>query len=357
MENIFGINAESALEKMVGSQEKLLKGIETLMNVDYVEEMASTPKELVFGMDKMKLYHYIPKAKKLNKTPLLVSYALVNKQYMMDIQPGKSVIEKLLEGGQDVYIIDWGYPTAEDRYLGMGDYINVYIDACVDFIREKHKVEKINLLGICQGGTFSFIYTALHQEKIKNLVSMVTPMDFHCHDITLFKWGSDLNPAKMVEAFGNVPGEFMNAGFVFLKPFDLLVDKYVSILDILDDEEALANFLRMEHWIFDSPDQAGRCFEEFVQNMFVENKLYKGEFVLDGQKVDLKKVTCPTIVLLGTKDNQVPPNSTRVIPDVIGSKDVELHEIETGHIGLFVGGRSQREVAPKINEFLTKRDK
>lgn len=357
MENMFGIKPESALQKMIGSQEKMLHGIETLMNIDYEKDMASTPKELVFEQDKMKLYHYIPKAKKLNKTPLLVTYALVNKQYMMDIQPGKSVIEKLLEGGQDIYIIDWGYPTAEDKYLTMEDYINGYIDTCVDIIRERNKVEKINLLGICQGGVFSFIYTALHQEKIKNLVSMVTPMDFHCHDITLFKWGSDLNPAKMVQAFGNVPGEFMNAGFVLLKPFDLLVDKYVSILDIMDDEEALGNFLRMEHWIFDSPDQAGACFQQFVQNMFVENNLYKGKFYLGGELVDLKKVTCPTIVLLGTKDNQVPPNSTRVIPDVIGSKDVELHEIETGHIGLFVGGKSQREVAPKINEFLTKRDK
>ena len=357
MENMFGMKPESALQKMIGSQEKMLHGIETLMHIDYEKDMASTPKELVFEQDKMKLYHYVPKAKKLNKTPLLVVYALVNKQYMMDIQPGKSVIEKLLEGGQDVYIIDWGYPTAEDRYLTMEDYINGYIDECVDIIRERNKVEKVNLLGICQGGVFSFIYTALHQEKVKNLVSMVTPMDFHCHDITLFKWGSDLNPKKMVQAFGNVPGEFMNAGFVLLKPFDLLVDKYVGILDIMDDEEALGNFLRMEHWIFDSPDQAGACFEQFTQNMFVENNLYKGKFYLGGELVDLKKVTCPTIVLLGTKDNQVPPNSTRVIPDVIGSKDVELHEIETGHIGLFVGGRSQREVAPKINEFLTKRDK
>lgn len=353
---MFGLDYEASLSKMIGSQEKMIKGIETLMNVDYTG-YDSTPKELVFSEDKLKLYHYIPKVKDPNKVPMLIIYALVNKQYMMDLQQDRSLIKQLLEGGQDVYIIDWGYPTAEDRYLTLEDYIQGYIGDCVDYIRHKHEIEKINLMGICQGGTFTFIYTSLNQEKVNAVVSLVTPIDFSTDDGLLFKWGPYLNPDHMVQAFGNVPGEFMNAGFVFLKPYDLMIDKYVSVIDSLDDEEKMANFLRMEQWIFDSPAQAGAAYAQFQKDMYHDNKLIKGEFYLGDRHVDLKNVTCPVLVMLGLKDNQVPPEATRPIPGAIGSKDCELVEINTGHIGLFVSGRSQREVGPKIIEFLNEKSK
>lgn len=356
MDRISQFNSDN-INKFLEMQEKLLKGVNTLMEVDYSGSNA-TAKDLVLEIDKMKLYHYHPRveAKDLNKTPVLVVYALVNKEYMMDLDEEKSLIRKLLDGGQDVYIIDWGYPTAEDRWITMSDYINYYIDECVDLIRREHNLEKINLMGICQGGTFSFIYTALHKEKIKNLVSLVTPIDFHVDGGLLFKWGPYLNADKLVEAFGNVPGEYMNAGFLMLKPYDLMVDKYVGVVDMLDDPEKLAGFMRMEKWVFDSPDQAGEAYREFQDAMYRDNLLIKGEFELDGQRVDLKKdVTCPVLVIMGTKDNQVPTNATKPIPDAIGSKDVEVLEVDTGHIGIFVSGKSQRIVGPKINEFLNNR--
>ncbi len=347
-------NYEESMKKALDTQVKLIKGFETLMDVDY-SGSDETEKELVFSQDKMKLYHYAPRKKDLNKYPVLIVYALVNKQYMMDLQEDRSLIRNMLEGGQDIYIIDWGYPTQEDMYLTMEDYIEGYMDTCVDIIRKRHNLDKINLLGVCQGGTFSFIYTSLHQNKVKNLVSLVTPIDFSTDDGLLFKWGKFLNMDKIVEAYGVVPGDFMNAGFLLLKPYDLMVDKYLNVIDDLDDPEKTANFLRMEKWIFDSPGQTGATIKEFFNEMYHNNALVEGTYELAGKKVDLKNVTCPVLVILGQRDNQVPPNATRPIVDVIGSKDKELCEFKTGHIGIFVSGRSQREVAPKINEFLNKR--
>lgn len=351
----YGFNGfDASAERALRTQEKLFKGFETLMNVDY-SGSDSTEKELVFSMDKMKLYHYTPRVKDPNKTPLLIVYALVNKQYMMDIQEDKSLIRNMLDGGQDIYIIDWGYPTAEDKYLSLEDYIEGYIDACVDVIRERHGIEKVNILGVCQGGTFSLIYSSLHQDKIKNIVSLVTPVDFSTNDGLLFKWGKDLDIRKVAEAYGIIPGDFMNFGFLLLKPYDLMVDKYLNVIEDLDDPVKMANFLRMEHWIFDSPAQVGTAITEFIENFYHENKLVKGTFELGGKKVDLKNITCPILVILGQKDNQVPPAATRPLMDLVGSKDKELAEFPTGHIGIFVSGRSQREVGPKINEFLNKR--
>lgn len=350
MNNMFNL-----YNKFFKDQQKLISGITNMMDIDYSGSDA-TEKEMVLQIDKMKLYHYKPRAEKLNKTPVLISYALVNKQYMMDIQEDRSLIRNLLDNGQDIYIIDWGYPTEEDMYLTMDDYINGYLNSCVDFIRKSRNIDKINLLGVCQGGTFSLIYTALNPDKIKNLLTLVTPLDFSTNDGLLFKWGKYLNIGKAAEAYGVIPGDFMNAGFLMLKPFDLAVDKYLNIIPILDDSEKLSNFLRMEKWIFDSPGQVGATIKEFTEEMYHKNALIKGEFELNGVKVNLKNIKCPVLVILGKKDNQVPPAATRPIVDAVGSDDVVLEEFDTGHIGIFVSGRSQKEVAPKINEFLNNRD-
>ena len=123
----------------------------------------------------MKLKHYLPLAETHVKTPLLMVYALINRETMLDLQPGRSVVENLLKEGIDLYMIDWGYPTRKDRYLTIDDHVNGYMDNIVDFIRERHSVPKINLMGICMGGTFCIMYSALHPEKVKNLITTVTP--------------------------------------------------------------------------------------------------------------------------------------------------------------------------------------
>ena len=169
------LNPEQIFKEVTNFNAKLAEGIKTLRAVGDLPS-GVTPREAVYTEDKLTLYHYKnPTGKKpTNKTPLLISYALVNRPYMTDLQENRSMIRGLLETGQDVYLIDWGYPDRSDRFLTMDDYINGYIDRCVDVLCERHDVDSVNLLGICQGGAFSLCYTALHPDKIKNLVTMLT---------------------------------------------------------------------------------------------------------------------------------------------------------------------------------------
>ena len=154
---------------------------------------------------------------------------------MMDLQSDRSLIRNLLGQGLDIYIIDWGYPDHGDRYVTMEDYIDVYLDDCVEYVRERPGCDQINLLGVCQGGTFAVIYSALYPEKIRNLMTMVAPVDFHTTDGLLNVWSQDMDIDNMVDTMGIIPGEFMNVGFLMLKPFQLMVDKYVGLMDNLDD--------------------------------------------------------------------------------------------------------------------------
>ena len=110
-------------------------------------------KDVVYSDGKMRLLHYKPlvSSRKLSKVPTLITYALVNRQYMMDIQPDRSVLKSFLESGMDVYVIDWGYPTGEDMYLTLDDHINWYMDDCVEYIRKASGQPKINLLANLSG--------------------------------------------------------------------------------------------------------------------------------------------------------------------------------------------------------------
>jgi polyhydroxyalkanoate synthase len=308
--------------------------------------------EEVWREDKAVLYRFKPLNEKLQPVPLLVVYALVNRPYMVDLQADRSLARNLLELGVDLYLIDWGYPTAADRWLTLDDYINGYIDDCVDVLRRRHNVDKVNVLGICQGGTFSLCYSALHPDKVANLITMVAPVDFHAGDGLLNRWALDMDIDTMVDALGNVPGEFMNFGFLMLRPFQMNVAKYVDLLDLVDDEDRVMNFLRMEKWIFDSPDQAGEAYRQFMKDFYQGNKLVNGTLEIGGRPVRLGDVTMPVLNIYAEQDHLVPPPCSIALKDHVGTEDYTARSFPVGHIGMYVSGKVQRTLPPAIADWL-----
>ena len=357
-----GIPFEKSMQESLEFQNNVLKGFKAMLNLPKESITSDTlEKEEVLSIGKMRLFHYkplVPAAKRI-KMPLLITYALVNRQYMMDIQPDRSVIKTFLQTGLDVYIIDWGYPTAEDRYMSMDDHINWYMDACVEYIRKNTGHKKINLLGVCQGGTFSVIYTSLHQDKINALVTMVTPVDFSPNDALLFAWSKFMDADALVDAYGVIPGEVMNVSYLLLKPFSLTLDKYIGLATSkqIEDPEFLSNFMRMEKWIFDSPGQEGETIRQFIKDCYQDNKLIHGELELGGKKVDLKNITCPLFAICAEYDHLVPLSSSKPIMDAVGSGDKTFTSFPVGHIGMYVSSRSQKEIAPQIGSWLASKSK
>lgn len=344
----------NAIKEWTEASAKMVTGYDNLLKIDEVD-VATTPKELVYRVDKVALYRYTRETPAKFATPIVISYALVNRHDMLDIQPDRSFVRNLLAQGFDVYIIDWGYPTKADKYVTLDDYVNWFLNDIVDFVRRNNGVEKVNLMGICQGGTISIIYSALHNDKIKNLVTLVTPVDFSTNDGLLFRWSKNINFDRLVDTYGAIPGEFLNNGFSMLKPM-MKVNKYMGVLDMMQDKEKVLNFLRMEKWINDSPDQAGECFRQFMKDLYQGNKLIKGELVVGNQKVSLKNVTMPVMNIYAAEDHLVPPAATIPLNDHVGTKDNELYKFPGGHIGVFVGARSQKELAPAVAKFLGNRD-
>jgi len=354
MDNI-KLNPGAIAEELFDFNLKLLKSYSTLQKIKDVD-VGQTPKEEVYAQDKLRLNHYRPIGKPANSTPLLICYALVNRPYMIDLEPERSILRRLLELGQEVYVIDWGYPDAADRYLDLDDYINEYINNCVDTIRDRHNLDRINLLGICQGGTFSLCYTALNPEKIKNLITMVTPVDFHTPDNLLSHLARSVDPDLAVDTYGNLPGYMLNDSYNSLMPMRLGIQKNLGMPNQLESEDKALSFLRMEKWIYDSPDQAGEAFRQFIKQFFHENKLIKAEAKIGDDTVDLAKITQPVLNVYGSFDHLVPPAASLALSEHISSDDYETMEVKGGHIGVFVSGKAQKLVAPKLVNWLTEHD-
>jgi polyhydroxyalkanoate synthase len=349
------IRPDKLVEEMMDYSRKLGQGMQNLLNADKIDTGVS-PKHPVYAEDKLVLYRYdTPEGVTPRPVPLLVVYALVNRPYMTDIQEDRSTIKGLLKTGQDVYLIDWGYPDGADRALTLDDYLNGYLDGCVDYIREAHGLDAINILGICQGGVFSLMYTSMHQDKVRNLVTMVTPVDFQTPGNLLSTWVQNMDIDLAVDTMGNVPGEILNWTFLSLKPFALAGQKYVNMVDLLEDPEKVKNFLRMEKWIFDSPDQAGETFRQFAKDFYQRNGLINGGVVIGERQIDLKNITCPVLNVYALQDHLVPPAASQAMKDLISSSDYTENAVPGGHIGIYVSGKAQKEVTPSIGKWLNER--
>jgi polyhydroxyalkanoate synthase len=300
------------------------------------------------------LYHYRPLAEASVSTPVLIVYALVNRPYMMDLQPDRSLIRGLLQAGLDVYLVDWGYPDGADRFTTLADYLDGHLAGCVEHILSRHSLDRVTLLGVCQGGVLSLCYSALHPQQVRNLITMVTPVDFRTPADLLSKWVAKIDVDSWLDG-GNASGDSLNQVFLWLMPFRLMHQKYVDLMAAAPGPESLENFMRVERWIFDSPDQAGAAFSEFVRNFYQENRLAENRLEIGHKVVDLGRLRMPILNLIGKRDHLVPPAASAALRRMVGSEDYTAVEFDLGHIGMYLSARAQRDVPVAIAAWLKAR--
>jgi polyhydroxyalkanoate synthase len=354
------------MEELAEAQQKLVRAFSRLARArDDQVDIGPTEKEVIGRIDKTTLYHYKLPDQKPSGVPVLILYALVGRYIVIDLEADRSLVRRLLGSGHDVYAVDWGLPNRVDRFNGIDDYVNDYLDAYVREISGRHGVDAINLVGICQGGVLSLCYAALHADRIRNLILAVTPVDFHADKSEdridrgfMNIWTRSLTGAeidRLVDVIGNIPGEFTGNLFSLMTPGRSLTKYNIDLLEAAEDDAKLLNFLRMEKWLGDRPDSPGEFSRQWLKDLYQDNKLVRGEFMLDGQPVDLGKIRMPVLNILTDTDHIIPPPMTRALKQYVGSADYTEKVVKGGHIGIFVGVRSHKEVAAIITEWLTTR--
>jgi polyhydroxyalkanoate synthase len=322
----------------------------TLMTAD----VGQTPSDVIYEENTLELHRYDPE-EQVHETPILVVYALVNRPYILDLQPDRSVVQELLDAGFSVYLVDWGEPTLLDTSLGLDDYVCRYVDNCVDAVCADAGVDRTHLLGYCMGGTLATMYTTQFQDRVETLSLMATPIVVDDSGGILEDWVEYYDPAVPAATYGNVPAWLLAVQFAMMEPVENLVAKYVNFLENVDDESFVEMFARMERWTWDGVDVAGRVFVEFIEDIYRENHLIDGEVALDGDPVDPADIEVPVLQIVGEYDHIVPPASSAPLNDAVGTDDERFIEFPAGHIGISVSGGAHADLWPTVCAWLAER--
>jgi polyhydroxyalkanoate synthase len=319
--------------------------------------VGATPYDVTFRKDRLEVRRYRSDVPKKHRTPLLLVFALVNRPYILDLLPHKSVVQQFLKGGFDVFLIDWGIPTIADKHLTLEHYVERYMHDVVRHVCEEAGTDDASLLGYCMGGTMSAMYTALHQDLIRNFILMAAPIDFSSRESLLSTWTDPkwYDVDKAMDVFGNADPAWLQSSFGMLKPVQNYFEKYINFYDKMTDEKFLEEFFAMETWVNDNIPVAGDTFRQFVKDLFQKNLLVKGEFKLGNKKVELQNITCPVLNLMATADHLVPCSQSAAFNDLVGSRDRKAITFPAGHIGLSVGSKAQRELWPQAVSWLGER--
>jgi polyhydroxyalkanoate synthase subunit PhaC len=342
---------QEALEILKENSRKVRKTRDLLHTAGNID-VGTLSHEILEETRLYKLLHYRPLVSRTAKTPILVVYALMNKSYILDLQPDKSWLRSLLSQGFNVYLIDWKTPTSIDKYVSFDDYVNYYVDDCVDLVTKENSVERLTLHGYCLGSTMAAMYTSLHQEKVRNLVTIAPIIDTENDKTVLANFARYLDVKTITDILGNFPREYLYGCFSMLKPFKQGANKYLNLVENIDNAKFVQNFLRMEKWLYDTPSIAGETFRQWVEDIYQKNLLVKNEMWIGENLVDLSKINVPLLNIVAEEDHLVSPQCSVALNDSVSSMDKRLMHFHTGHVGLIASSYSQNNVLPKVGQWL-----
>lgn len=317
-------------------------------------EIGRTPKEVVYKRDLLTLYRYQRQTPARHEHPILISYSLINRPAVLDLLPGRSVVERFLEAGFEVYLIDWGIPSALDFHSGLDTYINLYLRTAIRSTLKHSGCSELHLFGYCMGGTLGAISTALRPKGIKTLTLLGTPLHFRS-DQLLYRWSTDpkMNkPDALVSAWRVAPA-WSFEGFSLLT-LERKPDMLRSLYDRLDDEGFVESYLAMERWVGENIPMAAGVFREFVRGCFLNNDLINDRMEVAGKTVRLSSINVPVLSIIGEADHLVPPETTGV--DNNPFPNGEYLRFPSGHVGLSVSSKSHARLWPQVLEWICNRD-
>lgn len=363
-----GADPVSGLHRLIETQRRLAETASRMaVTRDRDVRLATTPKTEVMRVGDKILYRCdAPPMATGGRPAVLVLYALVGSYAVLDLQPDRSFIGSLVEAGLDVFVVDWGHPNRACQHDDLGDYVEGYLGAFVDAACEASGTNRINLFGLCQGGVLSLCYSALFPDKVRNLITVAAPVDFHADKQDLRPdrgfmnhWARSLEKSDielLVDTLGNIPGDIGGIAFTLMTPMRSLAKYNLTLIEASQDEGRLLNFLRMEKWLADRPAHPGAAARQWLNDLYRENRLVRGELEMAGEKVDLGRVTMPVLNIYTETDHIIPPAMTRALKHHVGSRDYSEWAAKGGHIGVMVaGGVNRRAMQNKIADWLSAR--
>jgi polyhydroxyalkanoate synthase len=318
--------------------------------------VAQTPKETIYRRGTLELHHYRPMCDEIYRVPLVLVMSLVSKAFIFDLGPGQSLVEFLLNKGYDVYLVDWGVPRPEDRRLRLDDYVLDFLPACTARIAADSGEPDLTMIGYCMGGQLALMYAALHHDgPLKNLVCLTTPIN--SEGMGLFRTWSDkryFDVDRIVDTLGNVPAEVLYNSFQMLRPAQRMMGD-IKLWDNMWDDNFVRSYRLIERWGREQIPFPGECFRQMTKEITWDNKLYKNELMLGGQRVDLRNIKASFLAVMAQHDHIVPFDSAKELLGMISSTDKQEVVMKGGHVSVLAGANASGRLWPFLDRWLAER--
>jgi polyhydroxyalkanoate synthase len=328
--------------------------------IDFIAGPA-TEHELVVDGPLARIVRYRPPAARAGAAtpkPVVVVASLINKYYVMDLLPELSVLDLLRRHGLDLFVLDWKAPGDLGPQLRFEDYVDGAIAQAVEEAARAAGANAVGMIGYCMGGTLAAMYAARHAARVRSLVLLGTPIDFHqTGELSRVTRREVFDAELLMDVYGNMPPALMQSGFKLLHPMEAVWKLLRLHLDgaIAEDEARARQFVALESWLDDNSAFPGGVYRRYIRDLYQDNALVRGAFTLGGDIVDLRKITAPLLNVIALKDHICAPPASRALMPLVSSTDKRALEFDTGHIGLTTSRKSHEALWPEIAAWLEAR--
>jgi polyhydroxyalkanoate synthase len=309
------------------------------------KDMAVTPGKVVFQNDLMELIQYAPSTAEVHEIPLLFSPPWINKYYVMDLAPGRSLVQWGVDHGHTVFMISYRNPDERMRHVQMDDYLISGPVAALEVVGNITGAEKINLLGLCLGGTLTMAtlayLDAVGMELINSATFLNTLIDFSEPGLLgVFTDEATIRRLeKTMKRTGFLPKEDMQRSFNLLRTNDLIWNYAVSSW-LMGEEPPAFDLLS---WNNDSTRMPAEMHTFYLRSCYVNNELARGVMELAGQPLDLARVD-QDLYFLSAEQDHIAPWRSSYAGARLPSGRVRFVLSNSGHIAGIVNPPSPKSI-------------
>lgn len=298
------------------------------------QNIASSPGAVIYRTELMELIHYKPTTETVHETPLLIIPPQINKAYVNDLSPDKSIVRFLLANGQQTFLISWRNPSKEHAHWGLADYVDGIIEA-IGVICEVTGSKQVNVSGACSGGiTMSAMLSKLASKDDKRVNAVSLMVCVLKPEITDSEVGSlvsehgiELARQRSRKA-GVLEGASLSRMFAWLRPNDL-VWNYVVNNYLLGEDPPAFDIL---FWNNDATNLPAQLHSDYLDLYGNQPFAEPGTAEIAGHLVDITKVTSDLYIVAGVTDHITPWKACYRSTQLFGSKDIEFVLSHSGHI-------------------------
>lgn len=326
--------------------ERLAAGIEAYRRHPYRRTLAEAPVLWQDGTTRLLDY----RATRSAGPTVLVIPSLINRAYILDLLPERSLLRALAANGVQPLLVDWGAPGDLERGFSLTDYIAGRLEQALDAVVQKAGAPVV-ALGYCMGGLLAVALAARRRANLAGLVCLATPWDFHAERPAQAKLigtaATLLDP--MLRQIGELPVDAIQALFAGIDPLQV-VRKFVAFADMDATSSRADTFVAVEDWLNDGVSLAAPVARECLAGWYGANTPGRGEWRVAGEVVQPSVLDLPTLVVLPDQDRIVPPSSAEALAAALPR--AERLQPAAGHIGMVVGGGAVEQLYRPLADWL-----